>query len=110
MKYQEVPEITKEEAEKIFQSNDHNLMSEALVSAAYYIDDWKWVEAKCLLFLENEDIALKIIAITCLSHLVRIHQKVSKDLVDQALLKYKKDKLLKGEIKMYEDDVQIFLN
>jgi hypothetical protein len=45
---QEVVEHDREELEIILRGSDEQAIQNALLSAAYYDPDWKWVQSQCL--------------------------------------------------------------
>lgn len=47
--------MSKQAAEKAFASTEVKRICEALVSIAFYESDWKWVQSKCLEFINNEN-------------------------------------------------------
>ena len=46
---------------------------QALVSIAFYEQDWPWVQEQCLVLLSNKASAIRGLAATCLGHIARMH-------------------------------------
>lgn len=81
MEYQEVLPISRQEAEKEFDSNNPSRISNALLRITYHDSDWLWVQSKCLELINYPDRNVKSIAVTCLGHLARIHGTLDIDKV-----------------------------
>ena len=77
--YKEIVPIEKAVAEKIFASNDVELICSSLVSISFYEQDWKWAQNICIEFIENKDLTFKGIAATCLGHIARVQGKLEKE-------------------------------
>lgn len=69
---------TREELELTLDSNDKKIITENLVSLAFYEKDRQWAQNICLKFLENQDLDLSGLAATCLGHIARIHHKLDR--------------------------------
>jgi hypothetical protein len=109
MEYQEITPITKQEAEKAFSSNDSEKICTALVAISFYEEDWKWAQDKCLGFLESEGYEFSSLAATCLGHIARVHGKLEKDKVMQALNRHINDPKISGYIEDAIGDINMFL-
>lgn len=109
MHYQEIKKISKREAESLFASQQINLVCEALIALAFYEQDWKWVQNKCLDYLENNNPEIRGVAATCLGHIARIHHKLEKKKVISALQKRLNDIQISGQVNDALDDIAIFL-
>jgi len=48
VRYQAVVKRDREEVELLLRGNDEQQIGEALLSAAYYDPNWRWVQGKCL--------------------------------------------------------------
>lgn len=64
-------------------------LAEAMVSAAFYIDDGEWLQARFLELLESPDPGIRAAAATCLGHVARIHRRL-----DVAVVRPRVEKLL----------------
>jgi hypothetical protein len=107
--YNEPTFITKNKAEKIFSQDNLNAIKNALVSIAFYEKDWRWCQNICLNFLDHPDNEVKNVAITCLGHIARIHNKLDRDLVVSKLEQLLKNDALSSRIEDALSDIEIFL-
>ena len=85
MQYWEPEPLSREEEEAGLHSDDPSVICETLVSCAYYDDDWRWVQERCLEFMHHWNRQVRYVAIICLGHLVRIHGVLDLDRVQPAL-------------------------
>lgn len=81
----------------------------ALLSAAFYDPDWRWVQNHCLNFLTHEDRDVRALAAICLGHIARIHGKLDVDIVLERLVPLKTDPLIGGSVQDALDDIKFFL-
>ena len=110
MKYQEVLPISRQEAEKAFESNDSSQISDALLRVTYYDSDWSWIQSKCLEFIKYQDKNIRGLAVTCLGHLARIHGTLDVDKVVPILESLSDDPEISGKIDDALDDIQMFVS
>lgn len=101
--------MSKQAAEKAFASTKVKYICDALVSITFYESDWKWVQNKCLDFLNDENSEIRGLAATCLGHLARIHRKLEKEKVLSALHDQLDDCAISGQIEDALDDINMFL-
>lgn len=85
MRYQHSQPVAKEAAESLLSKGGSDQICETLVSLALHEPDWRWVQNKCLHFLDNEDASIAAISATCLGHLARIHGQLDRAEVLSAL-------------------------
>jgi hypothetical protein len=108
-KYQDVKVIEKDKAEQIFLTNNVENICSALVSISFYEKDWKWAQDKCLEFLINNNVIIAGLAAICLGHIARIHGKIEKDRVINALKHNLSNKELAGQIQDALDDIELYI-
>jgi hypothetical protein len=102
-------EYSKQMAEKAFGSQKPEAICRALVAVAFCEPDWKWVQDKCLCFLQNKDPAISGLAATCLGHVARIHQKLEREKVVAALCSRCEDTDIAGRIEDALNDINMFV-
>jgi hypothetical protein len=100
--------ITREEAEAAFASGAPEEITSALVNTAFYDPDWRWVQEKCLGFARSDIAAVRRIAVTCLGHVARIHQKLDLEIVLPVLDELSHDPEVRVEDAL--DDIEMFMN
>lgn len=109
MRYQSVPPIDREAAERIFVDGTPEQICETLIRVALHDPDWRWVQSQCLSFLDGPDPALQSVAIICLGHLARIHRTLELDTVVPRLVSLLNDEMLSGSAHDTLDDIAIFI-
>jgi len=110
--YEEVVPIFRSEAEIELASCEPTRIIYALLGLAYYHSDWRWVQNLCLDYIQNnQDKYVRRVAITCLSHLARIHRDLDKKRVVPLLetLRHDPDPEVRGVTADVLDDLKIFL-
>jgi len=110
MEYEEIKPISRIEAEAIFDSSNDYKISKALVRLAYYDEDWRWVQSKCLEYLENSGKEIQSTAVLCLGHLARIHHQLDLETVLPVLMELRNDSSLIGKIEDTLDDIRIYID
>lgn len=107
MIYESPKMMTMIEIESMLASNDVEKICNALVSTAFYEPDWLWVQNKCLIFIENDDVYVSGLAATCLGHLARIHGKLEKIRVVNVLKSKLHIKSIAGSIDDALKDIEL---
>ena len=105
----EIQPIDRKLAEVAFSSNNPKNICDALVRVAYHDDDYQWVQNKCITFLHSDDLDVRRLAVACLGHLARIHNKLDKKLVIPLLEEMRKDKEIEGVVEDALDDINMFV-
>jgi hypothetical protein len=109
VQYREVQERDRQDIELLLRSPEKTDRLDALLSAAYYDPDWRWVQDLCLDFLTHADNAERRLAATCLGHLARIHKQLDIELVLSSLAPLKNDPLVSSSVQDALDDIRFFL-
>ena len=99
-KYQPVEQRSREQVEAMLLSADAKQIVKALLSAAYYDPDWRWVQTQCLYFLTHGDVWVRRNAANCLGLLAMFHNKLDTEVVVPALEKAAED----PEVKAWAED------
>lgn len=109
MQYKEVVERNRSEVETLLRGGDGTEIADALLSAAYYDPDWKWVQGQCLTFSRHEDRNVRWVAAICFGHLARIHRQLDLELVLKRLVEMRSDPLVASAANDALDDIRFFL-
>jgi hypothetical protein len=109
VKYRAVVERDREELEILLRSSNQQDVQDALLSAAYYDPDWKWVQANCITLSHHPVHQVRQIAATCLGHLARMHRQLDLEPVLQRLAELKDDPLAKASAEDALDDIRVYL-
>lgn len=109
MKYREVVKRDRAEIELLLLSTDPTDILDALLSAAYYNPDWRWVQERCLEFLDHKECSIRGLSATCLGHLARIHKQLDLEVVLPRLAKLKDDPEIGASVQDALDDIRFYL-
>ena len=109
MQYKAVVERSRSDIEMLLRSGDSTDVVDALLSAAYYDPDWRWVQGQCLSFSRHEDQNVRWVSATCFGHLARIHRQLDLELVLQRLVEMKSDPLVAAAAEDALEDIRFFL-
>lgn len=109
MEYREVIERDRAEIELLLRSENSTDILDALLSAAYYDPDWKWVQEQCLIFLTHNERYVRRLSATCLGHLARIHKQLDLELVLSRLVQLKDDPEIGDSVQDALDDIRFYL-
>lgn len=108
-KFNEVEPISKSQATSAFESGDVNTVCRALVSMAFHESDWRWAQDRCLELLGSDVPAVSGLAATCLGHVARVHRKLDKEIVLQALVSRRSDPDIGGQVEDALDDINMYV-
>jgi hypothetical protein len=81
MKYHEIFPLSRPELETLIETGNETAITDALLSAAYYNSDWRWVQDLCLRFMHHPNRVVRSAAVICLGHVARIHKTLDLDIV-----------------------------
>ena len=109
MRYQEVLKKDRAEIELLLQSTNPTDILDALLSAAYYEPEWRWVQGQCLAFLSYGERSVRGLSATCLGHLARIHKQLDIELVLPRLAELKDDPEIGDSVRDALDDIRFYL-
>ncbi|WP_165975970.1 hypothetical protein [Actinomadura rubrisoli] len=109
MRYEEIPDLTREDLENALLRQDDEAAQNALLSLALHGHDWKWVQDQCLGLLNNPSQPLRSTAVICLGHIARIHKKLDLDRVLPALRHALNDPQTAGYAEQAIDDIELFI-
>jgi hypothetical protein len=106
--YKTTPPMARQEAESAFSSGSPEQIADALVRVAFNDPDWRWVQEKCLTFLDNPTSDVRRLAVTCLGHLARIHGEIDRERVLPLLNILRKDDEVSGTVEDTLEDIEAF--
>jgi hypothetical protein len=109
-KYRPAQQRSREQIEAMLKSGLAEQIIDALLSAAYYDPDWKWVQLQCLQALTAADVWVRRNAATCLGLLAVFHQKLDVELVVAALHRAGEDAEVKPWVEDSLADIQHYMN
>lgn len=92
-------------------SDETDRIADALLSLAFYNEDWMFVENLCIEYSSHSDSKVRGIAILCFGHLARIHGQLHNEkvmpIINKALMD--KDDFIRGHAHDAKDDINTFL-
>jgi hypothetical protein len=109
VQHEELGPISVGRAEAILESGPAEAISLTLIRLALHHDDWRWVQGKCLEFVEHGDVWVRRNSATALGHLARLHGELDVTPVLAALQKLKLDPQVASWAEAAIDDLTIFL-
>ena len=109
-RYQDVPAMTRDEAEAFLMNGTEQQLCKTLVSIALHDPDWQWVQARCLHFARHQSAAVRSVAALSLGHLARIHRVLDADAVLPVLHELARTPDTRGQAEDALDDIRIFLS
>jgi hypothetical protein len=109
-KYRQAQQRSREQMEAMFRSGLAEQIIDAMLSAAYYDPDWRWVQMQCLQALTAADVWVRRNAVTCLGLLAVFHQKLDVELVIAALRKAGEDAEVAPWVEDSLADIQHYMN
>ena len=110
MNYHEIFPLSRSELEKLIESGNETAITDALLSAAYYDSDWRWVQELCLRFMHHADRGIRSNAVICLGHVARIHKTLDVDVVLPQLAALKaEDPAIAPWVEDAVEDIRFFL-
>jgi hypothetical protein len=98
LQYQRIEPRSREELESAFASGDSSRIIEALLSATYHDEDWRWVQGKALGYLRSPDHSVRHIAVQSLGLIAVLHQQLDTTTVVPVLMEATLDPELRGEV------------
>lgn len=107
-KYQEAPPIAREDAERAFSCDLPEKICDALVRVALNDPDWRWVQEKCLYFINSPSPDVRRLAVICFGHLARIHGKLDLKRVLPVLEGMRDDHEIYGSVEDALEDIEAF--
>lgn len=109
--YETIAPRSREDALKYIASDNETEQIYALWSIGLYDDDWQWVQNLCLSIIEDVSNypEIKVVAIKCIGHIARIHQKLDLERVIETLQPLNAHAMYKGAIDDTLGDIAIFI-
>jgi hypothetical protein len=111
LKYAKPKRLSRTSVEALLRSGEPSAVCEALVAAAFYDPERRWVEAQCALLAEHSSSEVRGLVATCLGHLARIHKTLDRSITDPILRKLAADSEpeVRGRVQDALGDMQVFL-
>jgi hypothetical protein len=109
MEYRSVEKRDRAEIDLMLRSTSEIEVQDALLSAAYYDPDWKWVQDLCLEFLDQNNAHIQSLAATCLGHIARIHRQLDLHIVLPRLLGLADDPQIGSYVRDALDDIKFYI-
>jgi len=91
VEYHEIFPVERADLERLLESGNEAAIVDALLSAASYDPDWRWVQTTCLRFLDHPSKWVRWNAATGLGYIARIHRKLDTEIVVPKLMSLRED-------------------
>ena len=85
LKYEPVHPVTRKDLIIRLESDDPEVVANALYASTKYDEDWKWVQDQCLKRLKSSEVSVRWAAATCLGDLAFLRRPLDIDVVVSAL-------------------------
>jgi len=110
MSYQAIPRRSRQVILRLIESNDPNAIHEALDSAAYWDEDWRWAQTLLLRFAQHESETVLSAVVLGFCFLAVFHGEGDEPVVAAALAEIKERcPRLKNAVEDTQADIQHFV-
>lgn len=109
MEYRDVLPMDRAELERLLESGNEGAIIDALLSAALYDPDWRWVQNTCFRCLDHPAKWVRWNAATGLGHVARIHKKLDLELVLPKLVGLRSDPEIGLNVEDTLSDIEWFM-
>jgi hypothetical protein len=109
MHYEPVLRRSREELDTAFRRGDPSGIHDALISAAYWDDDWRWVQDQCLSFADHDSAVVRAGAAYALGMIAVFHAKLEMDRVIPALRRLAEDPVVRPHAETSMEDIDHFI-
>jgi len=107
--YESITELSREDAELIFETGTKEEIAKALVNVVHSDGNPVWLEELCMGFSQHSDPEIRGLAATCFGHIARLHGKLNRTAVEKRLNELLNDKAVAGRAEDALDDIEMFL-
>jgi hypothetical protein len=109
MHYEPVIPRTREELEAAFGSGEPDSIHDALISAAYWDDDWQWAQDRCLSFADHGSDLVRAGVAYALAMIAVFHAKLDLDRVVPVLRRLAEDPAVRPQAETSLEDIEHFI-
>lgn len=95
--------------DRMLESGNEKAIIDALLSAASYDADWRWIQSVCLRFLDHPAKWVRWNAATGLGYIARIHRKLDTEIVVPRLIALRADPEIASNVEDALDDIKLYL-
>jgi hypothetical protein len=85
MRYEAVPQISREQYEEMVGTHDPAKIASALLSISYWESDWRWTQDQLLSFVDHIDPHVRYTAVLGFGHIARFNGQLDCDKVEPVL-------------------------
>ena len=108
MEYREPGAGGREELLEAVAKDDAQELCEAMIAAAFNVDDWKWLQEEFISLLQHPNANVRAIAATSLGHVARIHGRLDTARVLPLLEELKQHQKTRGFAETALEDIEMF--
>jgi hypothetical protein len=116
MKYEAVPQISREQYEEMIGTNDPAKIASALLSISYWDRDWNWVQEQLLSFTDHPEPHIRYTAVVGFGHVARFNGQLDCNRVEPILKRMATqddapEKFhIRGTVEDSLEDIEIFIH
>ena len=107
--YAPIPKRTRDSVLRSLSSGIPDEIHDALLSAAYWEDDWRWAQQQMLKFIDHDSIEVAWAVALGLGYIAVFHGEVDVGLVLPALAQLKKRSEIQGVVEETEEEIEHFV-
>lgn len=108
MEYREPGTGGREELLEAIQKDDSRELCEAMIAAAFNVDDWEWLQEVLISLVHHADANVRAIAATSLGHVARIHGRLDTKRVLPVLEELRQHQKTRGFAETAIEDIEMF--
>jgi hypothetical protein len=109
MQYVPVLRHSRVELDAAFRSGVPSIIHDALISAAYWDEDWQWAQDQCLLFADHSSDIVRTGAAYALGLIAVFHAKLDMDRVVPVLRRLSEDPVVRPHAETSLEDIEHFI-
>jgi hypothetical protein len=110
VRYVEPLRLSRDDAEVQLNSENIQVVCQALVAIAFHEESWEWAQSQCLRLSEHPSAEVRGLVATCLGHIARIHGRLDLERVMPVLERLRNEDEISGQVEAALDDISMFLD
>jgi hypothetical protein len=107
--YKSIPKRTRDSVLRSLSSGSPDEIHDALLCAAYWEDDWRWVQQQLLNFVDHDSIKVAWAVALGLGYLAVFHGEIDEGPVLPALAQLKKRSEIRDVVEETEEEIEHFV-
>jgi hypothetical protein len=109
LNYAPVQRLTREEILTSLSSGGSQEIRDALISAAYWDDDWRWAQRQLMQFADHDDDLVLWAVVAGLGFIAAFHGEIDEEIVLPVLNRLKKRAALESDVEETQAEIDHFV-